>query len=94
MSYTFINRDVLNRKSKDLTSKIESMYDAYYSFIEGLENLQNNEFISLINLKDRAGLDDKLLKKVTTAVEEYRKLYFDIQMKVMQRNLDEFKEVK
>lgn len=92
MTYYFIDKEKLRRKSKTLTDKIEKMYEAYFQFHELLESLRKEPYIDFTNLEARVGLEEKLLKKTTTAVENYRKTYFEIITKVLQTSIEDFTE--
>ena len=89
-NYYFIDKERLRIKSKSLTAKIERMYETYGDFIDLLEALRKEPYIDFTNLEMRAGLDEKLLKKLTNAIEEYRRIYFDKITDIFQTSIEDF----
>lgn len=88
--YYFIDRERLKIKSKILTAKIEEMYNTFFSFLDILNGLREEAYIDFTNLEQRAGIETNLLKKMTKAVEEYRRIYFDKITDIFQTSIEDF----
>lgn len=88
--YFFINRENL-RISLDRTSQLmDKMYEGYHEFKELKEALSKDDYVSLTNLDAKAGLTDKLLKRVEKAVEKFRDLYIAQNLDILQTTIEDF----
>ena len=94
MSYKFIDKEVLRNRAKDITSRIEKMYDIFGTFIEVLEGLKKDAFVSFTALELKAGLTPKKITALKNAIEEYRRIYFDMLSKIYQTNINDFMDIK
>ena len=92
--YYFINKEPLRNKAKDITARVEKMYESFGTFTEILEGLRKDIFIDFIGLEVKAGLTIKKLNSVKKAIEEYRRVYFDLLAKIYQTKIDDFILVK
>lgn len=89
-NYYFINREKLLKKSKALSSKIETMMETHNSFMKILEGLKKEPYLEFQYLFERAGLTDKLLTKLSKALDNYRDLYFTQIGDIQQTSLKDF----
>lgn len=89
-SFYFIEKKALKRKSRDITAKVEKMFEAFYEFLDLLSNLEKESYIDFQNLGARAGIDVKLLTEVTKAVNIYRDIYFKKLSEIFQTSIDDF----
>ena len=92
--YFFINKENFKIQSKDLQGKIEEMYNTYYQFLDLLKALREDSMISFSAMELKAGITDKLLDKLTAAIEEYRRIFFEIGTEVLQTSIDDFMNLK
>lgn len=92
--YYFINKERLRNKAKDITTKVEKMYESFGTFVEIVEGLRKDIFIDFIGLEGKAGLTNKKLNSVKNAIDEYRRVYFDLLAKIYQTKIDDFVTVK
>ena len=90
-NYYFLDKKKLLKNSKSITARIETMTETFASFNEILEGLKKDPYLEFQYLFERAGLNDKILKKVSRALENYRDLYFKQLGDIQQTSLDEYK---
>lgn len=90
MSYTFIDKDKLMKTSRKITTKVETMCEAFDNFTNLLEGLEKEPYLDFQNLGDRAGINKKQLTKLGKAVENYRNIYFQRLSEIFQTSLDDF----
>lgn len=88
--YSFLNKDKLMKKSKMISSKIETMTETYESFINILEGLKKIPYLEFQYLFERSGLTEKLLKKLSKALETYRSMYFEQLGDITQTTIKDF----
>ena len=92
--YSFLNKDKLMKRSKMISSKIETMTETYNSFVKILDGLKKIPYLEFQYLFERSGLTEKLLEKLTKALENYRDLYFQQLGDIQQTTLKQFSGVK
>jgi len=92
--YSFLNKDKLMKRSKMISSKIETMTETYDSFVKILDGLKKIPYLEFQYLFERSGLTEKLLEKLTKALENYRDLYFQQLGDIQQTTLKQFSGVK
>lgn len=92
--YYFIDKEQLRNKTKDITARIEKMYESFGTFVEIIDGLKKDTFIDFIGLDVKAGLTPKKLKGIKNAIDEYRRVYFDLLAKIYQTKIDDFIKVK
>ena len=88
--YYFIDKEKLKSRSKDLAGRIEKMSDNFNEFTEILIGLAKDPYIDFSYLGTRAGLTEKLLEKVSKAIEKYRDLYFSTINDIFQTRIEDF----
>ena len=92
--YYFIDKEQLRNRAKDITARIEAMYESFMSFVEIIDGLSKDTFIDFIGLNMKAGLSPKKLKGIKNSIDEYRRVYFDLLAKIYQTKIDDFIKVK
>ncbi len=88
--YSFLNKDKLMKKSKMISSKIETMTETFESFMGILEGLKKIPYLDFQYLFERSGLTEKLLEKLSKALENYRDLYFQQLGDIQQTSIKSF----
>ena len=89
-NYYFINKEKLIKKSKTISSKIETMVETFQKFNEILEGLKKEPYLEFQYLFKRAGLTEKLLTKFSKAIDRYREMYFEQIGDIMQTSIEDF----
>ena len=89
-NYYFLDRDKLLKQSKIISAKIEGMTETFGKFNDILEGLKKEPYLEFQYLFERAGLTEKILKKVSVAVDKARELYFNQIGDIYQTSLDSF----
>lgn len=92
--YYFIDKERLRSRAKDITARIERMYESFGEFTEVLEGLRKDLFINFTGLEAKAGLTPKKIKTMANSIENYRRIYFDLLAKIYQTKIDDFVSVK
>lgn len=88
--YYFIHKENLKIRAKTLMPLVDKVYENFYSFIDMAEGLKKDEFIVFSNIFGKAGLTDKLLKKMEIGIENMRKIYMDLTMDIFQTRIEDF----
>ena len=88
--FYFINKEKLLKRSKEITLRVETMYEAFFKFDELVKLLKKEPYLNFSFMEGRSGLNTKILKKVEDAVEDYRKIYFQYMSEIYQKSIDEF----
>ena len=88
--YSFLNKEKLMKRSKMISSKIESMTEGFESFFNILQGLKKIPYLEFQYLFERSGLTDKLLEKLSKALETYRDMYFQQLGDIQQTTLDTY----
>lgn len=88
--YYFINKEKLKTRSKDLANRIDKMSDTFYELTEILKGLKEDAYIDFSYLGERAGLSEKLLGKVSKAIEKYRDFFFKTMTDIFQTRIEDF----
>jgi len=92
--YYFINKENLRRSAERISDLVEKMYETFQEFKEVKDVLCKDSLIELTNLDSRAGLTDKLVKKLEKAVENFRSLYVERMNDIFQTTIEDFVKKK
>lgn len=90
-NYYFLDRKRLLKKSTSISAKVEGMVETFEKFHDILEGLTKEPYLEFQYLAERAGLNEKLLKKIDNAIKKYRELYFNQLGEIQQTSIDDFK---
>lgn len=88
--YSFLNKEILMKRSKMISSKIETMTETFDSFLKVLDGLKKIPYLEFQYLFERSGLTEKLLEKLSKALETYRDMYFQQLGDIQQTSLKDF----
>ena len=90
VSYYFIDKERLMKRSRTITAKIEKMVDLWSEFKDVLLGLNSEAYISFQALFERAGFTLKQLEKMEKMVNRYRDQYFQVLAEIEQKSMDEY----
>ena len=88
--YYFLDKEKLRRSSERTSDLLERMYESFQNFIEARDVFTKDSYIEFTNLEARAGITDKLIKKVKVSIEKLRTLYFARMADIYQTTIEEF----
>ena len=85
-----MDKEKLRRSSKELSLKVEKMYESFFEFLDLHDALENDDFIDLTYHSERVGLTPKMLFKMTEAVQKYREKFFERVTDIFQTRIEDF----
>lgn len=88
--YYFLDKEKLRRTSERTSELIERMYESFQGFLEARDVFSKDSYVEFTNIESRAGITDKLIKKVEVAIEKLRTLYFARMADIYQTTIEEF----
>ena len=89
-TYPFLDKDNLKKRAKTLNPLIEKAYESFFSMLDLLNGVKNDEYIAFSNLYEKAGLTNKLLAKLEKGIEKLRDLYFSTMTDIFQTRIEDF----
>jgi len=89
-NYNFLDKKYLLKRAKIISPKIEGMIESFEKSFDILNGLKNEPYLEFQYLFNRAGLTDKLLKKISKALDKYRELYFAQIGDILQTSIEDF----
>ena len=90
-NYNFLDKKYLMKRAKIITPKIEGMIESFEKSFDILEGLKKEPYLEFQYLFERSGLTDKLIEKLSKALDRYREMYFTQIGDIQQTSIDSFR---